>query len=237
MNSKRKIDGSIVNLRKSPRLAAAEVNYNSNVQRKLSFLTSIAAFPAIPVDIIYDKCNEYLGKYALYIVRDPVKGFSVYSSEFIPVHSMVAEYAGELLSQQEADKRSQQYSKESTQKFDTCYMFYFTMASKVYCIDATVNNKSITTENANNNSNDSDNGSRHQGNGSNKNSIDMKWGYSPYFNHSRYENNLIPIKKRNNGDYKIVFYSKCDIPAHTELLFDYGERDPQALNDFPWLQQ
>ena len=43
-------------------------------------------------------------------------------------------------------------------------------------------------------------------------------------NHSRSNPNCIPRVIDTGKDLKIVFFAKKDIPAGTELLFDYGER-------------
>ena len=56
-------------------------------------------------------------------------------------------------------------------------------------------------------------------------------------NHSRESANLKPTKViDNHGDPHIVFMSKRDIGAKEELVFDYGDRDPDALVRCPWLK-
>lgn len=63
---------------------------------------------------------------------------------------------------------------------------------------------------------------------------------SRYFNHSRQHPNIEPmmIQTFTFGKlmWRIAFYALDDIPPGTELVFDYGDHDPQTEADNPWLK-
>jgi hypothetical protein len=166
--------------RKSPRFSSKitpksseEFDYSS--RRKLLF-NNMAPNPN---SIVYSSSSEYSGEYNLYILKDSVKGFSVYSSDFIPANRFICQYSGELLTESEAFQRNSLYSSESTNRTDACYLYYFSMGNKTYCIDSTVDNTNFNCESEINNNN----------------FIDMRFGYAPYLNHSRINFNLIPLRK------------------------------------------
>lgn len=202
--------------------------YFPSVNRTLSFSNP----PPDVNTIIYSEKSQFSGEYNLYIVTDSLKGFCVYSSDYIPANSYICEYAGELLTEAEATLRNINYSINSVNRTDACYLYYFACGNKTYCIDSTVDNSNFTAENPN--------------------SLDMRFGYAPYLNHSRIHCNITPLKKKNNSKnssnhtvensennnkprVKIVFYSNQAIVAHTELLFDYGDRSEESRKHFPWL--
>ncbi len=54
-------------------------------------------------------------------------------------------------------------------------------------------------------------------------------------NHSHRQGNLKPVACIVRGKPRVVFYAKQDIPPFTELLYDYGERDPLVLAENDWL--
>ena len=63
-------------------------------------------------------------------------------------------------------------------------------------------------------------------------------GFGRYLNHSCKHANLKPkIISDVSGFPHIVFYSTRNIKPEEELLFDYGEKDNEALCNFPWLKE
>ena len=66
------------------------------------------------------------------------------------------------------------------------------------------------------------------------NSNDEKNGFGRLFNHSRRRPNVHPIKCVVKGNPRLSFFSIADIEPGQELLWDYGDRDPQHLVQFPW---
>lgn len=96
----------------------------------------------------------------------------------------------------------------SESEYPGSYMFYFRHADKQYCIDGTY-----------------DRGTD---------------GFGRLLNHSRNKTlfNVKPVKiTDNNNQPHIVFFSSKDINAGEELLFDYGDRDTDSLQQNPWLLQ
>jgi hypothetical protein len=62
-------------------------------------------------------------------------------------------------------------------------------------------------------------------------------GFARFINHSVRRPNLKPhLMVDASGVPHIVLFSCRDLEAGDELLFDYGERDKQALTIFPWLK-
>ena len=55
-------------------------------------------------------------------------------------------------------------------------------------------------------------------------------------NHSKYSGN-ITTKKCFFEKPRLYFVAKRYIPAGTELLYDYGDRDPETLRELPWLRE
>ena len=62
------------------------------------------------------------------------KGRGVFATKTFNKEEFIVEYAGELISYQEAKKREKKYSEDSA---IGCYMYFFEFKSKKYCIDAT----------------------------------------------------------------------------------------------------
>ncbi|PAA66912.1 hypothetical protein BOX15_Mlig001681g4 [Macrostomum lignano] len=61
-----------------------------------------------------------------------------------------------------------------------------------------------------------------------------------YINHSRLNPNLVPsvispCKDIGRHTSRIGFFALHNIPKGIELLYDYGERDEECLQKFPWL--
>eukprot|EP00922_Rhytidocystis_sp_ex-Travisia-forbesii_P065404 GHVS01097184.1.p1 GENE.GHVS01097184.1~~GHVS01097184.1.p1 ORF type:complete len:1229 (-),score=171.00 GHVS01097184.1:640-4326(-) len=63
------------------------------------------------------------------------------------------------------------------------------------------------------------------------------YGVARLINHSRVNPNLIPKPTSIDGRARLFFIAKRTIPAGTELLVDYGERDRQVIENNPWLMQ
>jgi len=55
-------------------------------------------------------------------------------------------------------------------------------------------------------------------------------------NHSRNHPNLVTKLFVVDSKPRLGFVAKQDIAAGTELLYDYGERDPRAMSAHPWLK-
>ena len=62
------------------------------------------------------------------------KGRGVFSTRYFQKGDFVCEYAGEMISYQQAKKREEMYGKDPS---IGCYMYFFEHKSKSYCIDAT----------------------------------------------------------------------------------------------------
>jgi len=56
-------------------------------------------------------------------------------------------------------------------------------------------------------------------------------------NHSKKKANLQSRVFEHKGVPHILFFATTDIHSGEELLYDYGDRRPSAVNDFPWLSQ
>ena len=55
-------------------------------------------------------------------------------------------------------------------------------------------------------------------------------------NHSRKNANLQPVALEFQGKATLVFLAARNIPAGAELLYDYGEKNPSVLSEFPFLK-
>ena len=68
---------------------------------------------------------------------------------------------------------------------------------------------------------------------------ETQWtGFGRYLNHSKKSSNIkSKLVSDVDGNPHIVFFATRNIEPEEELLFDYGERDNVALNNFPWLKQ
>ena len=56
-------------------------------------------------------------------------------------------------------------------------------------------------------------------------------------NHSKKKSNCIPKVIIMGGKPRLYFVAKCVIVAGSEILYDYGERDPETLRCLPWLTE
>jgi histone-lysine N-methyltransferase SETD8 len=56
-------------------------------------------------------------------------------------------------------------------------------------------------------------------------------------NHSKKKANCIPKLTFINEKPRIYFQAKCDIVPGTEILYDYGEHDPDTIRSLPWLNE
>ena len=56
-------------------------------------------------------------------------------------------------------------------------------------------------------------------------------------NHSRLSPNCIAKLYNHHGNYHIIIMTNCHITAGSQLLFDYGERRPELIKKYPWLDE
>lgn len=66
---------------------------------------------------------------------------------------------------------------------------------------------------------------------------DDETGIAKFINHSRKKPNLIPKLTTIVGRPIVAFFSSRTIKAGEELVYDYGERRPSVLEQFPWLKK
>eukprot|EP01111_Echinosteliopsis_oligospora_P012923 TRINITY_DN4508_c0_g1_i4.p2 TRINITY_DN4508_c0_g1~~TRINITY_DN4508_c0_g1_i4.p2 ORF type:complete len:121 (+),score=30.76 TRINITY_DN4508_c0_g1_i4:129-491(+) len=59
------------------------------------------------------------------------------AAEDIPTGRFICEYTGEIISEEEAIKREDDYSLNCADETMACYMYFFQHAKKVMCVDAT----------------------------------------------------------------------------------------------------
>lgn len=149
--------------------------------------------------LFYDKKSEYSGKYPIYIRTDTNLYINAYAAEHIPAQAYVCEYAGEIITMDEAERRFIQYS----QKEDQLYcLLYIQLKDKIFVIDNQIPNIR------------------------NESPSEFRFGYCRYIYHSISKDNLYPklIKNEKTGRYKLCLHAAKYIPAHEQLLFDYGSR-------------
>ena len=144
--------------------------------------------------------------YPLSLYRDPSKGYGVRSTAAIRRHSLICEYAGELLSSHGARLREQQYERDEELG---CYMFYFNWNGGEWCVDST----RVPLDDAEH----------------------LRLGYGRYINHSRVTANLYGRVIGVQGRPHLCFFAKRAIQAGEELLIDYGDRSRESRQAFPWL--
>jgi SET domain-containing protein len=137
----------------------------------------------------------------LYIKKDAKKGYCVFTSQSIPAQHYICRYQGELISRKEAKRREKTYPSEVGS-----YMFFF----RNLCIDASLPDcpDSLLPDG----------------------SINLKWGFGRYFNHSVSPNCQI-VRVRNS----LHIHSIQEIDADTELSFHYGEGNKETIESNPWL--
>ena len=59
-----------------------------------------------------------------------------------------------------------------------------------------------------------------------------------YINHSKSALNLLPkVIEAPDGQPHIAFFAARNISAEQEVLYDYGERNPQIIQSHPWLRK
>eukprot|EP00823_Brevimastigomonas_motovehiculus_P004020 TRINITY_DN2571_c0_g1_i1.p1 TRINITY_DN2571_c0_g1~~TRINITY_DN2571_c0_g1_i1.p1 ORF type:complete len:269 (+),score=33.04 TRINITY_DN2571_c0_g1_i1:16-822(+) len=64
-----------------------------------------------------------------------------------------------------------------------------------------------------------------------------QYGLGRLINHSKHHANLSPRKIiDSSGHPHIAFFACRQIDPHTELLFNYNDTRPEALQSFPWLK-
>ena len=62
--------------------------------------------------------------------------------------------------------------------------------------------------------------------------------FGRYINHSKKNQNVRPtVAASRHGVPCLYFVAMANIPAETELLYDYGERNKMVLEQFPWLRK
>ena len=144
--------------------------------------------------------------YPLSLYRDADKGYGIRSATAIPRHSLICEYAGELLTSHEARTRDRQYAQDEA---TGCYMFYFGWAGSEWCVDST----RVALDDA-----------QH-----------LRLGYGRYINHSRGKANLYGRVIGVQGRPHLCFFAKRAIRVGEELLIDYGDRSRESRQAFPWL--
>ncbi|KAI3989893.1 hypothetical protein MKX01_040863 [Papaver californicum] len=130
------------------------------------------------------------------IVKDARKGWSLYSAQFIPRGEFVCEYAGELLTTQEARKRQKKYDDlASTSQFGSALLVVREhLPSGNACLR--VNIDATRVGNA-----------------------------ARFINHSCDGGNLLTILVRGSGALfpRLCFFASRDILDGEELAFSYGE--------------
>eukprot|EP01066_Platyproteum_vivax_P012156 Platyproteum_vivax@DN5521_c0_g1_i3.p1 len=116
----------------------------------------------------------------------------------------------EFILEYKGELMKHQAAKEQEQKYEEseekgCFMYYFTVDGQRLCIDST-------------------------------DEKNLAWGLGRLVNHSRLQPNMKPKPMRDSvGAIRLFFYACRDIKEGEELLFDYGERDPDTVEQFPWL--
>ena len=145
--------------------------------------------------------------YPLSLYHDPAKGHCVRSTAAIPRHSLICEYAGELLTGHQAHTRERQYALDEALG---CYMFYFGWSGSEWCIDST----RVPLDDPE----------------------QLRWGYGRYINHGRVGANLYGRVIGVQGRPHLCFFAKRAIRSSEELLIDYGDRSRESRQAFPWLK-
>ncbi len=64
---------------------------------------------------------------------------------------------------------------------------------------------------------------------------DPDFGFGRLLNHSLHNPNLVPHKIVVDRTPHIVMIAGKDIEANSELVYDYGDRDPTTLEKHAWL--
>ena len=117
---------------------------------------------------------------------------------------------GEYVCEYEGELINKRIAKEREKLYGSncmCYMFYFLNGSRNLCIDATDEERYGHT-------------------------------FGRLFNHSQLYPNVEPKlqkKTKLNNRMRINFYAISDIDVGSELLWDYGVKDPEVVEENPWL--
>ena len=111
---------------------------------------------------------------------------------------LVVEYAGEIVSEDEAVAREAAYKADPGAG---SFMYFFQFKGKPYCVDAT----------------------------------QESGRYGRLVNHSVKNSNCSTKLFMFNGETRLVFMAKEDLAVGEELLYDYGDRDPETVQALPWL--
>ena len=155
--------------------------------------SSLSQIDAIKDSLLrIDGNDEFL---PLHVRSFEEKGRGVIATRTIPKDSFVCEYAGELLSKLEGNRRMKMEAKGN-------YMFFFQHNNESFCIDATQESSRL----------------------------------GRLINHSRKNANLQPVALEFQGKATLVFLAARNIPAGAELLYNYGEKNPSVLSEFPFLK-
>jgi histone-lysine N-methyltransferase SETD8 len=136
----------------------------------------------------------------------PRKGLGVFTEDFIPSNAFVIEYRGDVLTGANLVAREKKYDQLAAKGQDPGSYMFY------FRHDGTL----LCVDGT------SDRGSD---------------GVGRLINHSR----LRPVLRADkvlDANYQphICLFALDDIPAGTELTFDYGERDKDVVANLPWLQ-
>lgn len=135
-------------------------------------------------------------KVPLTIFKTPNRGWGVYCDEDLIQGEFIDTYLGEIITNQEADRREQAGSKDKQ--------------SYLYSLDKFVNEDDLTTDNCY--------------------VVDGQYmgGPTRFINHCCEPNcrqYTVSYDKNNPRIYDIAFFAVANIPAGTELTFDYQDKD------------
>ena len=134
----------------------------------------------------------------LQVVDIEGKGRAVKTLQPISKADYVVEYAGDLIDAGVAKDKEEEYAMDLSKG---CYLFYFLVGGKKYCVDATTESGRL----------------------------------GRLLNHSMLYPNCGTKVAMVDGRPRLYFVAKQEIPAGTELVFDYGDRSKASLVANPWL--
>ncbi|KAJ1519815.1 hypothetical protein ONE63_005067 [Megalurothrips usitatus] len=126
------------------------------------------------------------------------KGRGVAATRAFPRGAPLLEYAGELTSRREGLRRELAMGPE-----DGCFLFFFRLGGRQYCIDATAESGRL----------------------------------GRLVNHSRRRANARPrAVLLADGVPRLFLFADRDIARGEEIVFDYGDARPAAVEENPWLK-
>lgn len=146
------------------------------------------------------------------IVTIPGKGRGIRAKRDIAKGEYVCEYTGDIITKAEGEAREDAMRAAATaDATPMCYMYYFQYGGVWYCVDATAESERPAR----------------------------------LINHSRRHPNLTttaydvnePTQRDYRPDPRLALKASRDIKMGEELLFDYGERDPDVIAANPWLNE